>query len=65
MVGSDLGPDSGALAAFVVVDAAESGDPDLRTFLSERLPSHMVPTTMQALDALPRLERRVAGDRWR
>ena len=46
---------STALAAYVVPAGAEAPAPaELAAFLAERLPAHMVPSSFEALDAIPR-----------
>ncbi|MCK0438394.1 amino acid adenylation domain-containing protein [Gordonia alkaliphila] len=42
-----------ALAGYVVGDAEAIDVGELKSFLAERLPAHMVPATIQVLDSLP------------
>ncbi|MEV0648299.1 amino acid adenylation domain-containing protein [Phytomonospora sp. NPDC050363] len=51
VVVADLGPDHAAtLTAYVV---ATGGEPDVRAFLTERLPAYMVPAYFVAIDEIP------------
>ncbi|MGW7754498.1 amino acid adenylation domain-containing protein [Streptomyces violaceusniger] len=51
------GSTEGTLAAYVVADPAPVPVGELRTFLLQRLPSHMVPSVITFLDRLPLTER--------
>jgi amino acid adenylation domain-containing protein len=54
VIGRDDGPQGERLYAFVVPAAAAALGDELRSYLRQRLPEHMVPQVIVALDALPR-----------